>query len=331
MENESGTKLVLLGTGGTISARSALGTDNVGYAVGEIGVDDLKAMLPDGSPAGMSLVTEQVAQVDSKDMDAMVWQHLAARCRYHLGRAEVRGVVITHGTDTMEETAYFLHSVLADSELCSKPVVLTGAMRPASSLSPDGPGNLRDALVVAACPGASGVVVAMAGRVFGGIDVQKVHGYRLDAFESPDAGPLAYVEEGRVRAVRPWPGGDSGLPGVRQFPLHAAGWPRVEIVMSHSGASACVVDALLAHAGVTGVQLHGIVVAGTGNGSVHKALTEALLRAQAHGVVVQRSTRCSAGRVLPTRNDVLPDSAGLSPVKARIALMLSLMARAAPA
>lgn len=330
MAHKSDNKVVLLGTGGTISGRSALGTDNVGYAVGEVGVEDLVAMVTAGLPAGMALVAEQVAQVDSKDMDAAVWELLAARCRHHLRQPDVAALVITHGTDTMEETAYFLHRVLADPDLHRKPVVLTGAMRPASSRSPDGPGNLLDALAVAALPGARGVVVVMAGRVFSGADVQKVHGYRLDAFESRDAGPIAYVEEGQVRAVQPWPASDAGTPGGVALARAASGWPRVEIVTSHACTSAFVVDALLAHADATGDRLHGIVVAGTGNGTVHQALEGALLRAQARGVVVQRSTRCSEGQVLPTRHDVFPDAAGLSPVKARIALMLAMMADAVP-
>ena len=328
--HKSGNKVVLLGTGGTISGRSTLGTDNLGYAVGEVGVEDLVATVPGGLPDGVALVTEQVAQVDSKDMDAAVWEQLAVRCRHHLGQMDVQAVLITHGTDTMEETAYFLHRVLAGSVARGKPVVLTGAMRPASSLSPDGPGNLRDALAVAALPGAHGVLVVMGGRVFGGADVQKVHGYRLDAFESRDNGPIAYVEEGQVRAVRAWPSGDDGSPAATAALPPAGNWPRVEIVLSHACASGFAVEALLAHADATGQRLHGIIVAGTGNGTVHQSLEAALLRAQARGVVVQRSTRCSEGRVLPTRNDVIPDAAGLSPVKARIALALDLMAAPAP-
>ena len=328
MEQKFGNKLVLLGTGGTISGRAAIGADNVADAVGEVGVDDLAASVAGGLPDGLSLVTEQVAQIDSKDMDGLVWQRLADRCRHHLAQADVRGLVIAHGTDTMEETAYFLHCVLAGTEAMAKAVVLTGAMRPASSLSPDGPGNLRDALAVAADVGACGVVVAMAGKVFAGAEVQKVHGYRLDAFESPDAGPLAYVEEGRVRIVRSWMAvGMAGQAELVALSLPPpASWPRVEIIMSHAGAGALLVDALLAHARATGMQLDGIIVAGTGNGSVHEALLSALLRAQAQGVSVRRSTRCCQGRVLSTRNDVLPHCDGLSPAKARIALMLGMIA-----
>lgn len=331
MNQKFGDKLVLLGTGGTISGRSALADDNVAYTVGEVGIGDLLPTVPGGVAPGCLLVTEQIAQIDSKDMGAAVWQQLAARCQLHLCQADVRGVLITHGTDTMEDTAYFLHRYLAGTDARTKPVVLTGAMRPASSLSPDGPGNLRDALAVATHAGARGVVVVMAGKVFDGADVQKVHGYRLDAFESADAGPIAYVEEGQVRVVRGWPAGDAEPLRAAQRILSSNPWPRVEIVMSHAGAGAFVVDALLAHAGATGERLDGIIVAGTGNGSVHQDLLAALLRARSQGVAVVRSTRCSQGRVLATRNDVFPDSHGLSPVKARIALMLATMADATTA
>jgi len=331
MKQISAAKVVVLGTGGTISGRSSLAADNVGYAVGEVGVGDLIAGLPGGWEDRMSLVAEQVAQIDSKDMAVDVWQRLAARCQYHLGQEDVRAVVVTHGTDTMEETAFFLDRVLSGEGAPSKPVILTGAMRPASSVAPDGPQNLLDAFAVATHPGASGVLVVMAGSVFAGVEVQKVHCYRVDAFDASDAGPLAYVEEGRVRMVRPWPDHDVGA-GVRLTAYrHAVQWPRVEIVMSHAGAGAALVDALVAYAGPGVAALRGVVVAGTGNGTLHEGLEAALLRAHhEHGVAVVRSTRCSRGRVLASAKDVFPHSDGLSPVKARIAMMLGMMEEAMP-
>jgi L-asparaginase len=147
--------------------------------------------------------------------------------------------------------------------------------------------------------------------------VQKVHSYRLDALDSGDASPLAYVEEGRLRVLRAWPQGPA-LRNANSLPA-PGDWPRVEIVMSHAGATGAVVQALVRD-GVAG-----IVVAGTGNGSVHHALEEALLQAQQQGVAVRRASRCSKGRVLPHAGDRLPSADGLSPVKARIALMLELM------
>ena len=305
-------RIVVLATGGTIAGRAASASDNLGYQAAQLGVVQLLAGV--APPEGFALEGEQVAQIDSKDMDHATWLALAQRCAHWLAQEAVAGVIVTHGTDTMEETAFFLQCVLAPR----KPVVLTGAMRPATSLAADGPQNLADALALVASGQASGVCVVFAGAVHGARDVQKVHGYRPDAFASGDAGPTAYVEEGRLRVLRPWPEGGPVL-RVQGLP-EPAGWPRVEIVLSHAGAGAAMVEALVRDG------VRGLVVAGTGNGTVHRALEEALLMAQAAGVAVRRSTRCLQGRVLPHGGDRLPAAEGLTPVKARIALMLELMA-----
>ena len=302
-------KIVVLGTGGTVAGQAASAQDNLGYTAAQVGVADLLQDIP--ALQGRALVTEQVAQVDSKDMDFATWETLARRCSYWLAQAEVRGIVITHGTDTMEETAYFLQAALGPA----KPIVLTGAMRPASSAAADGPQNIADAVAVVSAEGAHGVAVVFAGKVHGALDVAKVHSYRLDAFDSGDAGPLGYVEEGRLRLVRAWP----PVPSASPLPAGKP-WPRVEIVLSHAGADGALVRALVAQ----GVQ--GLVVAGTGNGTLHHALEAALLQAQAAGVKVLRTSRCAQGRVLPHAGDRLPHAPGLSPVKARISLMLALLA-----
>ena len=197
----------------------------------------------------------------------------------------------------------------------SVPCVIT---TPATSAAADGPQNLADALAVAGSGQARGVCVVFAGTVHGAADVQKVHGYRADAFSSGDAGPVAYVEEGQLRQLRPWPQGVAAR-AVAALP-DPARWPRVEIVLSHAGAGGAIVQALVRD----GVQ--GLVVAGTGNGTVHDALESALLAAQQQGVAVRRTTRCLQGRVLPHGADRLPAAEGLTPVKARIALLLELMA-----
>lgn len=309
-------RVVVLGTGGTIAGRAASSDDNIGYTAAQVGVADLLGGIE--APEGVTLEAEQVAQVDSKDMSFDIWQQLARRCAHWLAQADVAGVVITHGTDTIEETAFFLHSVLVPS----KPVVLTCAMRPATALSPDGPQNVRDAVSVAATQGARGVTVVCAGAIHAGADIQKVHTYRLDAFASGDAGPVGYVEEGEVRLVRAWPQGGA-LPVVKLFGPAEVQWPRVEIVMSHAGASGAVVEALLQAGGADPVR--GLVLATTGNGTLHHALEAAALRAQDAGVAVLRATRCSSGRILPKTGDLLRDAGALTPVKARIALMLELL------
>ena len=330
MVNKNRGKIVVLATGGTIAGLASSVHDTVGYTAAQLGVDQLIRALPQPVALAYELVSEQIAQIDSKDMRFDIWYRLAQRCEDLMAQADVQGVVITHGTDTLEETAYFLHAVLTRSQPGSKPLVLTGAMRPASALMPDGPQNLLDALTLAAHPGASGVMVVFAGTIHSALDVQKIHTYRLDAFDSGDAGALGYVEAGLIRMVRgAWPGTSGDVAPRGAMPSDKAGWPRVEIIMSYAGASASLVEGLLAHGLASNDPVRGIVVAGTGNGGLHQALESALLRAQADGVLVVRATRCSAGRVLVGANDSIPDSAGLSPVKARIALMLRLMAAGA--
>jgi L-asparaginase len=310
--------IVVLGTGGTIAGRASKSQDNTGYVAGAITVADLVLAIPE--LATLPLEFEQIAQIDSKDMDYVIWQHLAQQVAHHQARTDVAALVVTHGTDTLEETAYFLHRVVP----CSKPVVMTAAMRPATSLQADGPQNLVDSIRTAQTPGAAGVLVVMAGRVHGAVDVRKAHAYQLDAFSSAERGPIALVEEGRVTQLRAWPQDRTlGLQHVQRDPQQ---WPRVELLWSHAGSDGALVRALVQSGGV-----RGLVVAGCGNGNVHHQLHLALLEAQAQGVVVWRSTRCAAGSVVVSATEeaataALLPSTELSPVKARVALMLELMA-----
>ena len=301
-------RIVILGTGGTIAGRARASCDNLAYVAGQIAVTDLLAAIP--ALKAFDLDAEQVAQVDSKDMSFVIWRDLALRVAYHLARDDVAGIVITHGTDTLEETAYFLHRVLAPA----KPVVLTAAMRPAGALAADGPQNLLDSVRLAAWPGARGAVACLAGTVHAGHDVRKAHPYRLDAFDSGDAGPLGYMEEGRLRQLRDWPQGEAlGLECVRR-----EAWPRVDIVMNYAGADGTLVDALLA------VGARGIVAAGTGNGTLAGPLEAALLRAQESGVAVLRTSRIGCGRIVNGTDASLPGAGDLTPVQARIELLLRL-------
>jgi len=302
---------VILGTGGTIAGTAADAADNVGYIAAQLGVAQLVAAIP--PLADRRLETEQVAQLDSKDMDFATWQRLALAVDRHLARPEVVGVVITHGTDTLEETAYFLQRVLAPA----KPVVITAAMRPATALQTDGPQNLLDAVAVASDPQSRGVLTVFAGAVHSAVQVRKVHSYRVNAFASSEGGPLGLVEEGRLRWLAQ-PTQQEGV-GLARVSRAAPNWPRVQIVMNHVGADGAVVRALLAQG------LEGLVVAGTGNGSLSTDLAEALQDAQSRGVHVLRSTRCDAGPVTASE-DALPSAGALSPVKARIELLLDLLA-----
>lgn len=312
MQRTPASTVVVLGTGGTIAGTAQPG-DNVGYTAGQVAIADLVDVVP--ALRGQAIEVEQVVQLDSKDMTHAVWRTLALRCAHHLARDEVAGVVVTHGTDTMEETAWFLQRVLAPA----KPLVLTGAMRPATALLSDGPQNLVDAIAVARDAGACGVTAVLAGAVHGARELHKAHAYRIDAMSSGDAGPIGRVEEGALRLLRPWPA-DEAL-GAAVLGRDPAAWPQVEVVHSHAGAGRGVVDALCA-AGV-----RGIVVACTGNGTLHRELESALVDAQARGIAVLRSTRCHDGRVLPTASDRFPAADGLTPSKARVELLLRLVQR----
>jgi len=300
--------IVILGTGGTIAGTAADAGDNVGYTAAQRSVQQLLAAVP--ALAGQAIEAEQVAQLDSKDMDHATWQHLAQRVAAQLARADVAGVVVTHGTDTLEETAWLLQRVLAPA----KPVVLVAAMRPATALAADGPQNLLDAVAVVRTPGARGVVAVLVGQVHAAGDVRKLHPYRADAFGSGDAGPLGVVEEGRLRRWRDWP---AGTPlGVDLLAGDPAAWPWVEIVTSHAGARPAALQALV-RAGV-----RGLVLAATGNGTVHQALQPALDAAAVAGVPVWRCTRCASGVLVGA--DTGPAGA-MTPWQARVELLLALL------
>lgn len=319
--------VVILATGGTIAGTADHASKAVGYVAAQLGVAQLLAAVPDlAEVAGGRLQAEQVAQLDSKDMDTACWLQLARRCKHWLAREDVAAVVITHGTDTLEETAWFLQLVLA-KVAGDKPVVLTCAMRPATALMADGPQNLRDAVATAVDAQARGVLVVAAGQVHSARAVRKVHPYRLDAFSSAEAGVLGWVEEAQVRwqqlpQWQQWPQLPGGEVASLEALEQAAEWPWVEMVSSHAAADGRAVNALLAQ----GVQ--GLVVAATGNGTLHHALELALQHAVRAGVPVWLSTRCSEGQLVMDAAQTPFTPVALSPVKARISLQLALLAAA---
>lgn len=346
-------KIIIAGTGGTIAGQAASAADNVGYQAGVMRVADLLPALPRSAFGEQTpeLVAVDLAQIDSKDMGPAVWSALVRSLRVWLSDPDVQAVVVTHGTDTIEETAWLLAALLP----ADKPVVLTCAMRPASALVPDGPQNLLDALTVARDPNTRGVCVVAAGWVHAAVGVQKVHPYRLDAFSSGDEGALGCVEEGCVRWFKNFKSNEH-LPLYlnKELALEfvcqtSQAWPRVELVFSYAGVGPDSVDVLCApRDGVAPVR--GLVVAGTGNGTIHADLEPALRRAQAAGVLVWRCSRCAWGRVvvaesakgarsaagkIQNQSDQVPlggvpghwPVVALSAFKARLALVLHLMSR----
>ena len=332
-------KIVVLATGGTIAGTASSAADHTGYTAAQIGVDPLMRSVQglQNAMQGYDLHTEQVAQIDSKDMDFATLASLAARCTYWLARTEVAAIVITHGTDTLEEAAYFLHCVLPADLQAAKPVVLTCAMRPATSSESDGPRNVCDAVRVAVHPQARGVLCVCAGDVHSALQVQKVHSHALNAFSSGDAGPVARVIDEQI-SFQPLEVGfyTENRPLTQVNPAQAAinlivlggKFPRVEIVLNHINATGRIVRALLADRSDPRVPLRGIVVAGTGNGTLASGLEAALLEAQSQGIAVLRASRCVWGGVSATAKDTLPCTP-LPAVKARIAMALQLLQGAA--
>ena len=239
-----------------------------------------------------------------------------------LDRREADGIVVTHGTNTLEETAWLLHLTLA----AEAPVVLTGAMRPASALSADGPLNLAEAVRVAASHEARGlgVLVVMDDTIHGAREVTKANTLRLDAFASPLAGPVGRVDgDGRV-VITGRPARATTLRGAfADVDLRAL--PRVDVVVSYQGADGALVDAAVA-AGATG-----IVSAGTGAGYPTPREVEALERASRAGVVVCQASRVGSGRVPPVASIIARDWVAADDLvawKARVLLRLALAAGA---
>jgi L-asparaginase len=305
------SRVVLIGTGGTIAGTAARPGAQLGYTAGALAAQDLVAAVP--ALAGQPLETLSLAQLDSCDMDHATWQRLAQALVAQLARPEVTGVVVTHGTDTLEETACFVDQVVA----AAKPVVFTAAMRPSTAASPDGPQNLLDAVTLARAPGARGVLAVMGGTVWAGAELRKLHGYRVEAFGGGDAGPLALIEDGVLRRFRDWPATQPAH--ARALQADPATWPVVDIVTSHAGARGATIDALVA-AGA-----RGLVIAGTGNGSVHRDLLAAARQAELSGVRVWRASRCVMGGVVGAPEGALPTAGSLTPAQARVRLMLELM------
>jgi L-asparaginase len=321
---QSPPTVVVLATGGTIAGAGA-GATQAAYASAQLGVDRLIAAVPDAGKLA-TLRGEQVASVGSQDMSDTIWLALARRVDAVLADPAVAGVVITHGTDTLEETATFLDLVLTSP----KPVVLTAAMRPATALSADGPLNFYNAVAVAASPASAGrgVLVVINDEIHGAPGVTKSSTTAVDTFVSPTRGLLGTVTFGAIEFF-----GDPRRRPTAPPPFSLgdhASLPRVDIVYAHAGMDATLIDAAVA-AGA-----RGIVVAGVGNGNLSAAALEALGRAARRGVLCVRSSRVQHGAV--ARNvEVDDDGLGLlaadelNPQKARVLLKLALLAQVPPA
>ncbi len=322
MEAKKSKKIVVLATGGTIAGLASSVSQPQHYKAGQVAIESLLSAVPKDfiDQHQMAISAEQIAQIDSKDMQESVWLALATRLWHHLNQPEVDGVVITHGSDTLEETAYFLQAVFQPT----KPVVLTCAMRPANAPDADGPANLRDALLLATHSELQGVLVSCGGSVHAGHRVQKIQSHELKPFVSLE-GPIARLVQGKLQVLRlvllakqPWP-----MPTVPEV-LQTQDWPRVEMVLNHAGAQGQNVRDMLESSRPP----KGLVVAGTGNGTVHQGLEKALKEAQTQGVRVLRTTRCALGQVQALPDDVFDSVPDMTPAQARVGLQLALIKEA---
>jgi L-asparaginase len=312
-------KIKVLATGGTIAGAQATQAD-AGYKAGTFSVDDLIKAVPQLKNVA-ELSGEQTANIGSQTMNHEVWLKLANRVNEVLATPEVDGVVITHGTDTMEETAYFLSLVVKSD----KPVVLVCSMRPATGISADGPMNLYNAVVLAGSPAAKGrgPLVVINDTIHYARELQKMHTTLLNAFESPNRGVAGVMNTGKVyfysmNTTRHTTRSEFSLTG-----LTVANLPRVDIVYSYANLGGEIIDAMVAQ----GVK--GIVLAGVGDGNTTDAALAALANAAKKGMAVVRSSRTAAGvadRNIEVNDDQLGLIAGmeLNAQKARILLMLGL-------
>jgi L-asparaginase len=316
--NPTRPNIVILATGGTIAGTGATSTTTVGYQAAKLPVQKLIAALPELQQLA-NVTGEQVLQIASQDITNAELLKLGQRVNQLLDQPTINGVVITHGTDTLEETAYFLNLVIKSP----KPVVIVGSMRPATALSTDGPLNLYDAVALASSEGAigKGTLVMLNDQISAAREVTKTNTTSPNTFQSPDLGYLGYVELGKAYFYRQ---------PVRQHTVNTefdisglSDLPLVDILYGYGNNSRGLVDAAVAQ----GAQ--GIVYAGVGNGNFSKQVIPGIAAATKKGVQVVRSSRAGSGRV--ARNAEMPDDQlgtiaadNLNPQKARILLMLAL-------
>ena len=319
-KSENIPHILVLGIGGTIAGLAPNPANPSAYEAGKIGIDTLLAQIQEGIPKELNIVCKQLANIDSKDLSEELLTQIGNTVKESLLNPLVNGIVVAHGTDTIEESGFFLSSTCGKlAEKLGKRVVLTGAMLPSNAPMADGPQNLLNALKWAAtalenCPG--GVFAVFAGKVCLGRDLAKRHTSAPNApLLDTLCSPIGLVNPSwlsQVKAVQAATGDDLPIPeGV---------WPWVDILTSHSGARPQTVEALV------GAGVEGLVLAGTGLGSLHQNWLEPLKRAQKQGVALVRSSRTGAGVVVAAQDLSCELAGSLSAPRARIALQLALNA-----
>jgi L-asparaginase len=311
-------KILILATGGTIAGSAASGVQS-GYTSGQVTIDAMVNSVPDALKLA-DIKGEQISNVGSQDMSFEIMLKVANRINELAGSKDVDGFVITHGTDTMEETAYFLNLVVKTE----KPVVLVGSMRPSTAISADGPLNLYNGIAVAADPKAKGhgVLLVMNDWIHSAQSLTKVSTTAVQTFMSPIRGLIGTTSYG-VNDFYHYPDQKFGkssefdVKGVTTF-------PRVDIIYADADMKPDLIDASIEKGA------KGIVIAGVGNGNMNKASLDACARASKKGIIVVRSTRVATGivgRNVECNDDELGliASYGLNPQKSRILLTVALL------
>ncbi|EOI3071921.1 type II asparaginase [Campylobacter jejuni] len=310
------SRIAILGTGGTIAGFIDSTIATTGYTAGAIDIDVLIKAVPQIRDLA-DISWEQIANIDSSNMCDEIWLRLAKKIA-KLFAEGIDGVVITHGTDTMEETAYFLNLTIKSD----KPVVLVGAMRPSTAISADGPKNLYNAVALVANKEAKnkGVMVAINDKILSARGVVKTHSLNVDAFSSPDFGDLGYIVDGKVFFYN-----NVNKAHTKNAPFDVSkltSLPKVDILYSYSNdGSGVAAKALFEHG------TKGIVVAGSGAGSIHKNQKDVLKELLKKGLKVVVSSRVVAGCVAVSDSDEklgFISAEDLNPQKARVLLMLAL-------
>jgi L-asparaginase len=311
-------RIRILATGGTIAGAQASRSE-YGYKSASFNVDDLIKAVPQMKELA-DITGEQIVNIGSQDMNDEVWLKLAKRVNEVLAMPDVDGVVITHGTDTVEETSYFLNLVVKSD----KPVVIVGSMRPATAISADGPMNLYNGMAIAASPQAKGrgVLVALNDMIHAAREVTKTNTSSLETFHSLNRGPAGLVNTGKIT----WFEMPSGRRGAKsEFSVaDAKTLPRVDILYAHANMSPDLIDAAIANGA------KGLVIAGVGDGNMTAPALEKCAAAAKRGVVIVRSSRLPSG--LTYRNNEVNDdkygfvaSLELNPPKSRVLLQQALM------
>jgi len=316
-------KVVIVATGGTI-AGSAESATAAGYSSGAVGVDILIQAVPQLKDVA-EVKGEQVASIGSQDMNDEVWLKLADRVNKILADPTVDGVAITHGTDTLEETAYFLDLVVKSD----KPVVMTGSMRPSTAMSADGPLNIFNAVSIAADKTARGrgVLVALDDDVHAAHDIIKFHSTDVATFRSNEAGLVGAVLFGKTIWYRSpiqvhTTKSEMSVAGAKSL-------PRVDIIYAHANMSPDIISSAVQNGA------KGLVIAGVGDGNMTAPALDAVKAAIAKGVVVVRSSRTNGG-IIRRNIEVNDDQIGtvasmeLNPSKSRVLLQLALMKSSDP-